>query len=75
MKYEYTHKITGKQEFIELVEGDIIDLPAQGAQVEIGPNDTMRGILNGEPAETGWMPIPTAYLKELAHRKIYGGAK
>ena len=71
MKYEYTHKITGEQAVIELVEGDIINMPAKGIQIEIGANDTMRGLRDGQPA-TDWKPIPEAALKDLANRKMFG---
>jgi len=73
MKYEYTHQVTGKQETINLTEGDIIKM-MPGISVEIGPNDTMRGLRNGQPDPKGWMPIPQQAVKDLAQRKMMGAA-
>lgn len=72
MNHTYTNKITGKQETIELIEGDIIEMMT-GISVEIGPNDTMRGLRNGQPDPRGWMPIQQQAAKDLAHKKMFGG--
>ena len=71
MNYTYTHKITGKTVTVSLNVGDIIQV-RDGVEIEIGQNDTARGIVGGSPDPKGWMPLPEGLVKMLGQRKEMG---
>ncbi len=71
-QYTFSHKITGEEITVTLDTGDVIEMTShKGLKIEIGPNDTMRAIINGTPAPTGFQPIPDKAVKELCQRKHF----
>ena len=69
--FEYNVTALWGECLVRLINGNIIKLSDEIA-VEIGPENTMRGLINGKPDQKGWKPITEEAVKPLCIAKFTG---